>query len=137
MLDAILEDLGEVEGVHGAIVIDAAANVVAHRAPAIHDLTVLRQVARSVITSVDAVQLIQDDWEVLTAQFGGGKLLLCSLRPAGAQPRRYVLAVIADTTLNVAVFSVALRAATNKLVAELAAMALATRPWRGSVSGCQ
>jgi hypothetical protein len=56
---------------------------------------------------------------MMTAHFGDGKLLLRSLRTSGARPRRYVLAVIADSTLNVAFLSVALRVAATKLLTEL------------------
>src|SRR5262249_20382896 len=84
----------------------------------IYDLSVLQQVARSVINSVDSVQLVQDDWDIMTAHFGDGKLLLRSLRVAGSRPRRYILAVIADATLNVAFLGVALRVAAAKLTAE-------------------
>jgi predicted regulator of Ras-like GTPase activity (Roadblock/LC7/MglB family) len=120
MLESILQGLREVEGVQGAMIVDSSAAVIAHRAHAIYDLAVLQQVARSVVISIDAVQLIQDDWDLMTGHFGDGKLLLRSLRVAGARPRRYLLAVIADTTLNVAFLSVALRVATAKLLAELA-----------------
>jgi predicted regulator of Ras-like GTPase activity (Roadblock/LC7/MglB family) len=120
MLEPILEGLREVEGVQGAMIVDQAASVIAHRAHAIYDLPVLQQVARSVVSSVDSVQLIQDDWDMLTAHFGEGKLLLRSLRTvATARPRRYILTVIADATLNVAFVGVALRVAAAKLVAEL------------------
>jgi predicted regulator of Ras-like GTPase activity (Roadblock/LC7/MglB family) len=119
MLEPILQGLRDVEGVQGAMVVDQAAAVVAHRAHTIYDLSVLQQVARSVINSVDSVQLIQDDWDLMTAHFGDGKLLLRSLRIAGARPRRYILAVIADATLNVAFLGVALRVAATKLVSEL------------------
>src|ERR1041384_319768 len=118
MLEPILQSLREVEGVQGAMVVDGSATVIAHRAHAIYDLSVLQQVARSVVNSVDSVQLIQDDWDTLTAHFGEGKLLLRSLRTTMNRPRRYVLAVIADATLNVAFLGVALRVAAAKLVAE-------------------
>ena len=108
MLEPILQGLREVDGVQGAMIVDQTAAVVAHRAHAIYDLSVLQQVARSVVNSVDSVQLIQDDWDLLTAHFGEGKLLLRNLRTTGVKPRRYVLAVIADATLNVAFLGVAL-----------------------------
>lgn len=119
MLEPILQSLRDVEGVQGAMVVDTTAGVVAHRAHAIYDLAVLQQVARSVVNSIDSVQLIQDDWDMLTAHFGDGKVLLRSLRTAGGRPRRYILAVIADSTLNVAFLGVALRVAATKLLAEL------------------
>ena len=125
MLEPILQGLRDVEGVQGAMIVDHTAAVVAHRAHTIYDLTVLQQVARSIANSIDSVQLIQDDWDTLTAQFGEGRLLLRNLRTADAKLRRYVLAVIADATLNVAFLSVALRVATGKLVAELDAAPVA------------
>jgi predicted regulator of Ras-like GTPase activity (Roadblock/LC7/MglB family) len=121
MLEPILQSLRDVVGVQGAMIADHAAAVIAYRAHAVYDLAVLQQVARSVINSVDSVQLIQDDWDILTAHFGEGKLLLRNLRVGGARPRRYVLAVIADQTLNVAFLGVALRVAGAKLVAALEA----------------
>jgi predicted regulator of Ras-like GTPase activity (Roadblock/LC7/MglB family) len=121
MLEPILQSLREVDGVQGAMIVDHAATVVAHRAHTIYDLAVLQQVARSVTHTVDSVQLIQDDWDMLTAHFGDGKLLLRSLRTTAAKPRRYVLTVIADSTLNVAFLGVALRVAAGKLLTELEA----------------
>lgn len=121
MLEPILQGLRDVEGVQGAMVVDHAAAVIAHRAHTIYDLAVLQQVARSIVNAVDSVQLIQDDWDALTAHFGEGKLLLRSLRTAGAKPRRYILAVIADSTLNAAFLSIALRVNTPKLITELEA----------------
>jgi predicted regulator of Ras-like GTPase activity (Roadblock/LC7/MglB family) len=121
MLEPILQSLRDVDGVQGAMIVDPTAAVVAHRAHTIYDLSVLQQVARAVVSSVDSVQLIQDDWDVLTAHFGEGKLLLRSLRVTGSRPRRYVLAVIADATLNAAFLGVALRVAATKLLSELEA----------------
>jgi predicted regulator of Ras-like GTPase activity (Roadblock/LC7/MglB family) len=115
MLDSILQSLREVAGVQGAMVVDQAATLVAHHAHAIYDASMLQQVARSVGTTVDSVQLIQDDWEVLTAHFGEGRLVLRSVKTTGAKPRRLVLVVIGDATLNVAFLGVALRVAAAKL----------------------
>jgi predicted regulator of Ras-like GTPase activity (Roadblock/LC7/MglB family) len=118
VLEPILQSLREVEGVQGAMVVDDAAAVVGYRAhPIYDDVSVLYQVARSVLTAVESVQLVQDDWDMLTAQFGEGKLLLRSLRTT--QARRYILTVIADANLNLAFLGVALRVAAQKLVLEL------------------
>jgi predicted regulator of Ras-like GTPase activity (Roadblock/LC7/MglB family) len=119
MLEPILQSLRDVAGVQGAMVVDATANIVAHRSHTVYDLPVLQQVARSVLNATDAVQLIQDDWETLTTHFRDGKLVLRSLRTAGAGARRYTLAVIADSGLNLAFLGVALRVAAVKLVAAL------------------
>lgn len=121
MLEPILQSLREVEGVQGALIVDRAAAVVAHRVHSIYDPQVLQQVARQVGAAVDSVQLLQDDWESLTAHYGDGKLLLRSLRVGGARPQRYVLAVIADSRLNVAFLGVALRVAATKLLTALEA----------------
>lgn len=121
MLEPILQTLRDIEGVQGAMVVDRTSAVIAQRAHAIYDLQVLQQVARSVITTADSIQLVQDDWDVLTAHFGDGKLLLRSLRVGGSKPQRYILTVIADSRLNVAFLGVALRVAATKLVAELEA----------------
>lgn len=128
MLEPILQTIRDVEGVQGAMVLDHSCNVIAQRAHAIYDLQVLQQVARSVITVVDSVQLVQDDWDVLTSHFADGKLLLRNLRIAGGKQRRYVLTVIADNRLNVAFLGVALRVAAGKLVAALEAGPPASLP---------
>lgn len=119
MLEPILQSLRDVEGVQGALIVDPSATVVAHNAHAIYDAMVLQQVARAVIHSVDSIQLVQDDWDMLNAHFGDGQLVLRSLRTVGDSPRRYVLAVIADASLNVAFLGVALRVASGKLVTVL------------------
>lgn len=121
MLEPILQTLRDIEGVQGAMVVDRASAVIAQRAHAVYDLQVLQQVARSVITTADSIQLVQDDWDVLSAHFADGKLLLRNLRVGGARPQRYILAVIADARLNVAFLGVALRVAATKLTAELEA----------------
>ncbi|HEY0483754.1 MAG TPA: hypothetical protein VGD37_39820 [Kofleriaceae bacterium] len=135
MLEPILQSLREVEGVQGAMVVDPTAVIVAHRAHTIYDVTVLQQVARAVVSSIDSVQLIQDDWDMLTAHFGDGKLLLRSLRVSGSRPRRYILAVIADSTLNVAFLGVALRVAAGKLLTELEAAPVASAAGSAAASG--
>jgi len=119
MFEPILQSLRDVEGVQGALIIDPTAAVVAHNAHASYDTGVLQQVARAVVNSVDSIQLVQDDWDMLNAHFGDGQLVLRSLRTTGDKPRRFVLAVIADASLNVAFLGVALRVASGKLVVEL------------------
>jgi hypothetical protein len=126
MIEPILQSLRDVEGVQGALIVDPSAAVLAHNAHAIYDVAVLQQVARAVVNSVDSIQLVQDDWDMLNAHFGDGQLVLRSLRPAGDRPRRYVLAVIADASLNVAFLGVALRVASSKLMTELESSAAAS-----------
>jgi predicted regulator of Ras-like GTPase activity (Roadblock/LC7/MglB family) len=119
VLEPILLNLREVNGVQGAIVLDETAVVVAHHAHSIYDLAMLQQIAHSIINSTDAAQLIHEEWEVITAHFDDGKLLLRQLKTSGAKSRRYILAVIADATLNLAFLGVALRVAASKLAAAL------------------
>ncbi len=123
MIEPILQSLRDVEGVQGALIVDPSASVLAHNAHAMYDVAVLQQVARAVVNSVDSIQLVQDDWDMLNAHFGDGQLVLRSLRASG--DRRYVLAVIADASLNVAFLGVALRVASGKLMAELESSASA------------
>jgi predicted regulator of Ras-like GTPase activity (Roadblock/LC7/MglB family) len=119
MLEPILQSLREVDGVQGALIVDPSAAVIAHRAHTIYDLPVLQQVARSAVNAIDSLQLVMSDWDVLTAHFGEGKLLLRNLRVGSGPPRRYLLTVIADATLNVPFLGVALRVAAAKLIAAL------------------
>jgi predicted regulator of Ras-like GTPase activity (Roadblock/LC7/MglB family) len=121
-LEQVLQGLREVKGVQGAMVIDHVGAVLAHNAHAIYDATLLQRVARSVVSSIDAVGLVQDDWEVLTADFGDGKLVLRRLQPGGAKPISYALAVITDATLNLPFLGVALRVAASKVQSELEAV---------------
>jgi predicted regulator of Ras-like GTPase activity (Roadblock/LC7/MglB family) len=119
MLESVLDNLREVEGAQGAMIVDAAATIVACSAHAIYDRSLLQRVAASLIDVVDAVQLNQEDWDLLTARFDDGKLVLRNLGIAGAKRQRHVLAVICDANLNVAFLGVALRVAAVKLVAAL------------------
>lgn len=121
MLEPILQSLREVDGVQGAMLLDAGAAIIAHRTHTIYDLPVLQQVARAVASTIDSVQLIQDDWDLLTAHFSDGKLLLRSVRVGAGKQRSYALVVIADSTLNAAFLGVALRVAASKLAVALEA----------------
>jgi predicted regulator of Ras-like GTPase activity (Roadblock/LC7/MglB family) len=121
MLDPILEGLREVDGVQGALVVDHTGAILAYRAHSIYDLPVLQKLARSIIAATDSVDLIQDDWEVMTTHFADGKLVIRRLRTPGARPRSYLLSVIADQTLNLAFLGVALRVAASKAIAALEA----------------
>jgi len=121
MLDPILQSLREVDGVRGAMVIDSSTTVIAHCAHAIYDRSMLQQVARSIIGTVESVQLLADDWDAMSAQFDDGKLLLRRLRNPGPRPQLHLLAVITDASVNVAFLGVALRVASSKLIAALEA----------------
>jgi predicted regulator of Ras-like GTPase activity (Roadblock/LC7/MglB family) len=131
MIESTLEGLRDVGGVQGALIIDHTGAILAHRAHSIYDLPVLQQVARAILTATDSVHLVQEDWEALTTHFSDGKLVLRRVRTSGARPRSYIVAVIADQTVNLAFLGVALRVAASKLAAELEAApppAAATAP---------
>jgi predicted regulator of Ras-like GTPase activity (Roadblock/LC7/MglB family) len=117
-MDAILKSLQELEGVHGAIVVDSSGQLVAHRAHNMYDTSLLEQVSRAVVTAIDAVKLSQEDWESITASFTEGKLLIRSLAP-GDNGVAFNLALIADSRLNPSFATVAIRVAMNKLKAAL------------------
>jgi predicted regulator of Ras-like GTPase activity (Roadblock/LC7/MglB family) len=132
MLETILEGLREVDGVQGALIIDHTGAVIAYRAHAIYDLSTLQLAARAILSATDSVALIQDDWDMLTTHFMDGKLVLRQLRSPGPRPRRHVLAVIGDQSINLAFLGVALRVAASKLVAALEAASEAATPSRAA-----
>jgi len=117
-MDTILKSLQELEGVHGAIVVDSGGQLIAHRAHNMYDTNLLQQVSRAIVTAIDAVKLSQEDWESITANFTEGKLLIRSLAP-GANGVAFNLALIADSRLNPSFATVAIRVAINKLKAAL------------------
>ena len=117
-MDTILKSLQELEGVHGAIVVDNGGQLIAHRAHNMYDTNLLQQVSRAIVTAIDAVKLSQEDWESITANFTEGKLLIRSLAP-GANGVAFNLALIADSRLNPSFATVAIRVAINKLKAAL------------------
>jgi predicted regulator of Ras-like GTPase activity (Roadblock/LC7/MglB family) len=117
-MENILQGLNELEGVHGAIVIDASGHVVAHRTHSMYDLELVQQVSRAVASAIDAVKLVQEDWESITTHYSEGKLLLRSLVPDAKGPA-FTLALIADGRLNPSFAAVAVRVALGKLKAAL------------------
>lgn len=113
-MDTILQGLQELEGVHGAIVVDSGGQLVAHRAHNMYDTHLLQQVSRAIVTAIDAVKLSQEDWESITANYTEGKLLIRSLA-SGTNGVAFNLALIADGRLNPSFATVAIRVAMNKL----------------------
>jgi len=130
MLDDILQALHEVQGVQATLVIDAGGRILAHRAHAVYDFDLLQQVGRSIVRAVDSVQVLHDDWELVTANFSDGKVLIRNLRPAGRQVKTAILAVIADPQLNRSFAGVAIRVAAGKLKAEIESPAFSPAPAR-------
>lgn len=113
-METIFQGLLDLAGVNAAMVFDGAGNLVGQRGRALYDAALCQQVGSMLAKAVDSIQLQQEDWESVTAQFADGKLLLRNL---GAFPggRSYVLAVVADGTLNASFATVAIRVAANKL----------------------
>jgi len=116
-MDAILQTLQDMEGVNGALIADRTGQVLAYRAHAVYDSALLSQVSKAVVTAIDSVKLMQQDWESVTVQFAEGKLLIRSLSGAQSKAPELTLSVIADMRLNVSFAGVALRVAVAKLKA--------------------
>lgn len=115
-MHTVLQGLQELEGVLGTIVLDNSGQVMAAKAHPAYDTTLLQQASRTIANAADAIQLLHEDWEGVTAGFSDGKLLIRNLKPTG-QPvnRARILAVIADARLNPSFAGVALRVAVSKL----------------------
>lgn len=112
-METILQGLLELQGVSAAMVLDPGGRVMGHRGRAMHDRALCEQVSGNLVKAIETVQLQQEDWEAIGAQFSDGRLLLRNLGGGAAQG--HVLAVIADVTLNASFATVALRVAANKL----------------------
>lgn len=112
-MDTSLQTLLEQAGINAAMVLDGTGKVVGHRGRAIYDRALCEQVGAHLVRAVDSIQLQHEDWEAVTAHFADGTILLRNLGVvAGAS---FVLAVVADATLNPAFAAVSLRVAANKV----------------------
>jgi hypothetical protein len=112
-MDTILQGLLDLPGVNAALVLDAAGHLAAFRGKAVYDRALCEQVGLSLVKAIDCIQLQQEDWETVAAQFADGKLLLRTLGASGGGP--HFLAVVADATLNPSFATVAIRVAASKL----------------------
>jgi predicted regulator of Ras-like GTPase activity (Roadblock/LC7/MglB family) len=113
-MDAILQGLMELAGVRATMVLDGTGQVVAHRGHSVYDRGVCEQVGTTVTKAIESIQLQQEDWETITAQFADGRILVRRVATRPDAPR-LVLAVVADATLNASFATVALRVAANKV----------------------
>jgi predicted regulator of Ras-like GTPase activity (Roadblock/LC7/MglB family) len=111
-METILQGLMDLAGVSATMVLDGAGAVVAHRGKAVYDRATCEQVGGTLAKAIESIQLQQDDWESITAQYADGKILL---RRCGGGPGKHVLAVVADATLNASFATVAIRVAANKV----------------------
>jgi len=112
-MDTSLQSLLEQAGINAAMVLDAAGKVVGQRGRAIYDRALCEQVGPHLQRALDSIQLQHEDWEAVTAHFADGTILLRNLGTVAGAP--YVLAEVADATLNPAFAAVSLRVAANKL----------------------
>ena len=112
-MEASLQSLLDLAGVNAAMVYDGAGRLVAQRGKAVYDRALCEQVGGPLSRAVDSIQLQHEDWEAVTARFADGTVIMRNLGDvAGAS---YVLAVVADATLNPAFAAVAIRVAASKL----------------------
>jgi predicted regulator of Ras-like GTPase activity (Roadblock/LC7/MglB family) len=116
----ILQGLHTVDGIQAALVLESDGRVIAHQAHALYDLDLLEKVGQIVANTTDSIQVLHDDWDMLTASLTDGVLLLKNIRVGGAETGRTVLLVIvAETRLNMSFAGVAIRVAATKLKAML------------------
>ena len=83
-MDAILQSLMELAGVTAVLVFDATGQLLGHRGHSVYDRALCEQVSGALAKALDAVQLQQEDWETVTAQFAGRQ----ARRSAGSARRR-------------------------------------------------
>jgi len=108
-MDTVLSALHEVPGVTATMVFDAAGRLALHKGHAVYDRALCEHVAGLLVKAIDAVQLEQEEWDSMTAQFADGRILLRNLGSA------HFLAVVADAALSPTFSTVAMRIAVNKL----------------------
>lgn len=111
-MDAILQSLMDLAGVTAVLVFDSAGQLLGHRGHTVYDQALCAQVSASLAKALEAVQLQQEDWETVTAQYADGKIIA---RRVMAAEQTNVLAVVADGTLNASFATVALRVAAGKV----------------------
>jgi predicted regulator of Ras-like GTPase activity (Roadblock/LC7/MglB family) len=115
-MDGILQSLHEVEGVQATLVVDCEGQLLAHRAHAVYDQNLLQEVGRTVVNAIDSLQLVHADWELVSAGFAEGKLLIRNLNAARqSRGQAAALAVVADARLNPSFAGVAIRVAASRL----------------------
>lgn len=113
-MEAILDGLMELSGARAAMVLDATGQVIARRGKIVEDRGVCEQVGGCVVRAVESIELQQQDWETITARYANGRILLRGIAIRGGQGR-YVLALVADATLNTPFATVALRVTAGKV----------------------
>lgn len=125
-MNTILDGVLDVSGVAAALVVDGNGALLAHRGRSVYDRGLCELLAGKLAKVADAVQLQQEDWDAITAQYSDGKLILRSL--GGVSGKAHLLAIVADATLNPSFATVAIRVAANKLKKALAGGGLESAP---------
>jgi predicted regulator of Ras-like GTPase activity (Roadblock/LC7/MglB family) len=108
-MNSVLSALHEVPGVTATMVFDGSGRLALHKGHAMYDRALCEHVCGVLVKAIDAVQLEQEDWDAITAQFADGKILLHNLGSA------HSLAVVTDAALSPTFSTVAMRVAVNKL----------------------
>jgi predicted regulator of Ras-like GTPase activity (Roadblock/LC7/MglB family) len=108
-MDSVLSALHEVPGVTATMVFDGSGRLALHKGHAMYDRALCEHVCGVLVKAIDAVQLEQEDWDAITAQFADGKILLHNLGSA------HSLAVVTDAALSPTFSTVAMRVAVSKL----------------------
>jgi predicted regulator of Ras-like GTPase activity (Roadblock/LC7/MglB family) len=108
-MDSVLSALHEVPGVTATMVFDGSGRLALHKGHAMYDRALCEHVCGVLVKAIDAVQLEQEQWDAITAQFADGKILLHNLGSA------HVLAVVTDAALSPTFSTVAMRVAVSKL----------------------
>jgi predicted regulator of Ras-like GTPase activity (Roadblock/LC7/MglB family) len=112
----ILQAVHAVDGVQGTLVLEGNGQLLAYQAHALYDLELLEKVSQTIVSTVDSVQLLREDWETLSVNYYDGTLIIRIIKPGGAATgRTVVLALIADNRLNPSFAGVAMRVAATKL----------------------
>jgi hypothetical protein len=112
-MDENLQGIMDLAGANAAMVFDGAGRLVGQRGKAVYDRALCEQVGALLSKAVDSIALQNEGWESATAHFADGTILLRNVGLVGGVG--YVLAVVADATLNPAFAAVALRVACNKV----------------------
>jgi hypothetical protein len=116
----LLQAIHTVDGVQGSLVVDGNGQILAYQAHAVYDAELIEKVGQTIVSTVDSVRLLHEDWETLSASFGEGTLLLRSIKAGGAAAGRTItLAIIGDNRLNPSFAGVAMRVAATKLKTHL------------------
>jgi predicted regulator of Ras-like GTPase activity (Roadblock/LC7/MglB family) len=120
----ILQAIHAVDGVQGSLVVDGNGQLLAHQAHAVYDADLMGSVGQTIVSTMDSIRLLHEDWETLSASFAEGAIILRNVKPEGAAAGRpVILGIIGDNRLNTSFAGVAMRVAATKLKAHLDQMA--------------